>query len=67
VRRGVEHVDRVGVLGRDVGARAVGQEADAARPVADDDRLDDLALADVHDVDAVGFLRADVEPLHVRG
>ena len=47
-----KHVDGVGVLGGDVGAAAVGQEADAARAVADLDRLHHLAVRDVDDVDA---------------
>jgi hypothetical protein len=65
VRRGIEHIDHVGVLGSDVGAAAVGQKADSARPVADLDRFDHLALCNVDDVDAVRFLCAHVEPLAI--
>ena len=60
--RDVDDRDRVGVLGGNVGAAAVGQEADAARALADRNRLDDFAARDVDDVDAVGFLGAHVEP-----
>ena len=47
---------------RHVGALAIGQEADAARPVADFYRLHNFSLGQVDDVDAVGLLAADVKP-----
>src|SRR5206468_9534185 len=59
------HIHGVGIFRRHVGAGAVGQESDAAGTIADLHGLHHFTLRDVHDIDAVGLLGADIEPAAV--
>ena len=66
VARDIDHDHLAVLLGRDIRARAVREERDAARSRTHADRVRHGTLLDVDDVERGAFLRAGVYPTAVR-